>query len=185
MDLNKKKKQVPFGNSVFQIMNFIASEESPERIYRKVLLQLDQKEKAMKECYFRRKRREVDIEEIVKKLETAEEGFAKQRLEIDLEEAEFYLEDEIKLIEDCFIEIEAYKSILDKLPDFTREDFERSESEYWKQRLLLSANREVQSTGVVGIGNIEALEKIGLRFHKTEQGKIMFLEAQNEDKIEA
>lgn len=185
MDLNEKKKQVPFGNSVFQIMNFIASEESPERVYRKVLLQLDQKEKAMKECYFRRKRREVDIEEIVKKLETVPEGFEKQRLEIDLEEAEFYLEDEIKLIQDCMIEIEAYKKILETLPDYTREDFENSENEYWKQRLLSSANRELLSTGVIGVGNIEALEKIGLKYHRTQDGKILFLEATNEDKIEA
>ena len=184
MEINEKKKQVPFGNSVFQIMNFITSEETPERVYRKVLLQLDQKEKAMKECYFRRKRREVDIEEIVKKLETAS-GFEKQRLEIDLEEAEFYLEDEIKLIEDCIIEIEAYKKILETLPDYSREDFENSENEYWKQRLLSSANREYLSTGTVGVGNIEALEKVGLLFRKTEKGQIIFVEKQNEDKIEA
>lgn len=184
MDIDEKMKQVPFGNSAFQIYNFIAKEESPERAYRKVLLQLDQKNKAMKECYFRRKRREVDIEEIVKKLETAE-GFDKQRLEIDLEEAEFYLQDEMKLIEDCVLEIAVYKKILDELPDFTREQFENSELEYWKTRLLSSANKEYLSTGTVGVGNIEALEKIGLKFQRTEKGQIIFMEQPNENKIEA
>lgn len=183
MDINEKKKQVPFGNSVFQIMNFISSEETSERSYRKILLQLDQKEKAMKECYFRRKRKEIDIKEINLKLQNKKiKNFERERLEVDLEETEYSLEEEIKLIEDCIIEIEAYKKILEKLPEFTREDFENAENEYWKLRLLNNANRELISTGVVGIGTIESLEKIGLCYNKTKEGQIIFLEKSIESK---
>jgi len=176
MDIKEKVRQVPFGNSVFQIQHFIADQETPERKYRNVLLQWDSKMKAMKECQFRRKRKEIDIAEIEYKLEKGQlSEFDRKRLEIDLEEAEYGLEEEIKLIEDCIIEIKTYEDIISNLPEFTRAEFEKSERQYWKMRLIGDAEREIASTGVIGIGTLASLEKIGCpmgrRLIKDESGK--------------
>jgi hypothetical protein len=179
MDINEKMRQVPFGMSMFQIQRFVADQKSPERTYRQVLLQYDTKKKAMKECEFRRKRINIDIEEIEEKLRgDVVDEYQRKRLLVDLEEKEYNLEHEIKLIEDCVIEMKVYEDIISNLPDYTREEFESAELGYWKQRLLDNANREVLSKGFVGEGTIESLEKIGLTYRRNESGQIMFVETE-------
>ena len=172
-DYKDQLNSAPFGNSVFQIQQFIANQETPERSRRHVLLQLDQKQKAMNECKFRRQRREIDILEINEKLKSATE-FEKMRLLVDKAEAEYYLDAEIKLIEDCVIEIKAYEKILETLPEFTREEFEQGELNYWRIRLIKSADRELMSKGTIGEGNIQALEQVGvIGVQRDQQGKLL------------
>lgn len=185
MDINKLKEKmsnVPFGNSQFQIKNFIANEYTPERAYRKVLLQLDKKMKTMQECSFRRRRHEIDIAEIKEKLKTAE-NFEAERLKIDLEEKEYYLNEEIKLIEDCAIEIKTYEAILKELPETTRENFERSEFEYWKQRLISDANCEFKANGFIQANTLDSLNKIGFDMIKKD-GKTIIIEKEKIEEIE-
>lgn len=174
MEYKEKMKHVPFGNSTFQIVNFIAKQDGDPRTYRNILLQLDAKQKAMKECYFRRKRREIDIAEINTKLNKLFiNKYTKQRLLVDLEEAEYALEAEIKLIEDCVFEIRAYEKLLSELPEFTRDDFEKAESEYWKFRLFKDAERELLSAGTVSTGTLESLEKIGVIMQRDTAGRLV------------
>ena len=186
MIINEKMKEVPFGNSAFQIIHFTAKHETPERSYRSILLQLDSKNKVMQECYFRRKRREIDIREINEKLKTTI-SFDKERLEIDLEEAEYGLEAEIKLIEDCVFEIKVYEKLLEDLPEFTRENFENGERNYWKLRLIRQADLEFKTTGNVGTGTLDSMDRIGCFVQRNETGQLMVydtIDGQIEDKNE-
>lgn len=171
-------KNVPFGNSNFQIVNFTDGRETPQRRYKHCLLQLSQKLNALKESEFKRKRYHIDILEIKENLETAE-SFKKQRLEIDLEEKEYCLNVEIKLIEDCMIEIAVYEQILNSLPEFTREEFEQAEQEYWEKRLINDARREVIAFGSVSIQTIKSLEDIGMIVGKNKAGQIIYVRDNN------
>ena len=175
--LNQKFRSVPFGMSVFQIEHFNRGQETPERLYRNCLLQLSQKMRILKECEFRRKRFEIDLEEIEEKLQNTD-GFEKRRLEIDRDEKVFNLEQEIKLIEDCYIECKTYENILDQLPEFTREQFEDAEKFYWEKRLLADMRREVLSDGRVSKDTMEALEQIGIVTGKDQNGQIAYSKEQ-------
>jgi hypothetical protein len=170
----KKMKQIPFWQFCFPDCQFYRKDETPERSYRAILLNLDDREKALKESYFKRKRREIDIEEIKEKLKTAT-GFEKKRLEVDLEEAEWALEVEIKYIEDCLIEIETYKKLLSFFPEFTREDFEKAEIVYWKKRFMKQAQLEAYATGVISPQLLESLLKIGIEVTQRD-GRLVFVE---------
>jgi hypothetical protein len=172
--MQKLMRNVPFGMSVFQIEKFNRGMETPERLYRNCLLQLNQKMRALKECEFRRTRYEIDLEEIEAKLDKAE-GFERRRLEVDREEKIFNLTEEIKLIEDCYIECRTYENILDGLPEFTREQFENAEGEYWEKKLLNDMRREALSDGRVEKGTMEALEKIGITVGRNEAGQIAYV----------
>lgn len=183
MDISKikeKMKNVPFGNSIFQIEHFSRGNETPERAYRNCLLQLNQKIKALKECEFRRRRLDIDIQELSQKFEEAE-GFEKKRIAIDIEEKKFYLNEEVKLIEDCYIEIRVYENILSQLPDFSREDFEKAESIYWEKKLLADMQKEVSSLGYVQKDTMQSLEQIGIKVGKNEQGQIVYLKEGKND----
>ena len=182
MDLSKiqkKMRSVPFGMSVYQIEKFNRGQETPERLYRNCLLQLSQKIRALKECEFRRKRYEIDLEEIDERLKTAV-GFERRRLEIDREEKIFNLDGEIKLIEDCYIECQTYVRILDELPEFTRDQFENAEGVYWERKLLNDARHEVLSGARVSSDTIAALEQIGVVVGRNERGQVAYSTAKAE-----
>lgn len=174
-EIKAQFKNVPFGDSVFQINKFNRGQETPERLYRNCLLQLDKKIRALNECKFRRRRIEVDIAELKSKLHKAN-PFDKQRHEIDIEEKEYQLDNELKLIEDAFIEVETYRQILKTLPMFTREEFEKGEGEYWKRRLLGDMQNEVLSTGSVKHDTIKSLGQIGISVGRNEKGQIAYIE---------
>lgn len=171
-DLKEKMRDVPFGNSKFQILHFIAQEETPERVYRNCLLQLNQKIKSLKECSFRRRRREIEVKEIKSKINTVS-GLEKERLQVDLDEAQFYLDEEVKLIEDCMIEIKTYEKIIESLPSYSREDFEKSERVYWERKLLSDAVQDLKLRGTIDKGILKSLEKLGISI-KRSNGKIVF-----------
>lgn len=172
MDLNEVRelmRNVPFGNSQFQIQNFMEG-LTPERIYRNVLLQLHQKLNALDECRLSRKRTEIDIEEVKEKLLTAK-SFEAKRLEVDLEEKELQLKKDVKLIEDCLIEVQTYTKTLEGLPKYSREQFELAESGYWQKRLTLEADLELKSTGHISTGTLKSLIQIGAKIN--EQGQLV------------
>lgn len=177
--LQEQMRQVPFGNSVYQITRF-NKKETPERNYRHLLLQLSQKLKALKECEFRRRRFDIDLAEINEKLSSAT-GFEKERLLIDQEEKEYQLESEKKLIEDALVEIVTFEKALSVFPAFTREQFEQAEHGYWRQRLLNDAKRECLATGTISVGTLSSLEATGLIIGKNEKGQITYTEVEEDD----
>lgn len=181
-ELKKQMREVPFGNSLYQIENFTAGKETPERRKRNLLLQIDKKLQALSECNFRRRKYEIDIAEINEKLQT-ETGFAKERLLIDKEEKEEQLDNELKLIEDAMIELTAMDNMVAMLPKINREQFEANEKKYWRARLLGDARREYTSTGTISVGTITSLEETGLVVGRNETGKIIYTE-NNEGSLE-
>lgn len=171
---------MPFGNSVFQIQTFTDGKETPQRRCRHCLLQLRQKEQTMKECWFRQRRAEIDINEIKEKIQSAQ-GYEEQRLQIDLEEKQYQLDSETKLIEDCVVEIATYRKILEQLPKYTREEFEAAEPEYWGKRIIGDARREVVSSGCLSPQTIESLENLGFKISRNKEGCLVYTKENNND----
>lgn len=173
-ELREAMENVPFGNSQFQIEKFILDEPSPERQYRKALLQINQKLAALDECKFRRQRLEIDLEEIDDRIAKSKNKFEKQRLKIDKEEKELQLTKEVKLINDAIIEVETYYKVYSSLPKFTRKQFELSEYVYWERRLIADAERELLTTGRIDLGTLKSLNQINITPVRTEVGQIEF-----------
>lgn len=164
-------KHIPFGHSGFQIENFISKKETPERAYRQIMLEMNDKLIALKQCEFRRKRIEIDIKELDIKIAISS-GFEKQRAEVDLEEKLFTLSIENKLIEDAIIELNIYETLRKKFPQYTRQEFESSEYDYWKNRLLGEAKAQYLSSGRIDHGTLMTLEKINISVVKDEKNQL-------------
>lgn len=159
-EIKKAMQDVPFGNSHFQNVTFLA-QETPERQYRNVLLQMNQKLDALQKCQFNRRRAEIDIQEIEEKLSTAT-GHAKRRLEIDLEEKKWELSNEIKYIEDAIIEVNSFYQVFKGLPKITREQFEATEKDYWTKRLVKDAQLSIAASGAMDTGVAESIRLLGM-----------------------
>ena len=146
---------VPFGNSDFQISNFIINAGlTPERAFRAVCLTMREKIISLKEAFFNGKRTEVDLEELQARIEDpTTDRFAKRRTEIDYDEKFSRQADTEKLINDAVHEIEVLYAYWQKLPHPTRSQFEAAEEDYFK----LSLTKQV-----LGIdGAVGSLENMG------------------------
>jgi len=164
---------IPLGDSIFQIQHFILKDLPPGRQIRTCQLQLRKKLQAMEEYSFNRRLLEINRLEIIEKLEGVN-GYEKDRLQVELDKLNYALNSEQNLIEDCLTEIAVYESVLNSLPEMSREEFEIEERSYWTKRLLNDARREFLSMGTVSVGTLTSLENIGIEVKRDEQGLLTY-----------
>lgn len=157
-EINEASKEIPFGNSRFQNINFVLQGEiTPARTYRHCLLRLNNRLNALKEAYYSLQLEDVDIEEMQEKLLKANK-FKKRRLEIKIEQKQTNRIATQKMVDDCITEINDLYSAFQKLPKFTREEFEAEEREHFKLKLT----RDVSLSAFGGAaGALQSLDNMG------------------------
>lgn len=146
---------IPFGNSKFQIENFIINAaHTPERAYRAIGLTMRAKIQALREAYYALKKQEVDIEEAQEKIDSKYyTKWEKKRALIEIEQKQEMKRDTKKLINDALAELSILYGVFQKMPRFTREQFEAGERKYFEIRLQKMA---------LGIqGPFESLDNMG------------------------
>ena len=147
---------IPFGNSRFQIENFIINAaHTPERAYRAIGLTMRAKIQALREAYYNLKRQEVDIGEAQEKVDSqCHTKWEKKRALIDIEQKEEMKRDTKKLINDALAELSYLYAAFKKMPRYTREQFEAGERKHFEIRLNKMA---------LGIqGPFESLDNMGV-----------------------
>ena len=145
---------IPFGNSAFQIKNFIMNaQHTPERAYRAIGLTISAKIKALKETYYNLKKENINIEELEEKIAnpaTSKYDRARHKLEIEQKmENRSYTR---KLVNDALVEIDCLYAAYKKLPQFTRTEFEAGEKKYFEIKL------KKQAAGITGA--LESLDNM-------------------------
>ncbi len=146
---------IPFGNSDFQIANFIVNgAQTPHRAFRAVCLSLRDKILTLNEAYYNQLKFQVDLDELQEKIgDPATEKYARRRMEIDYEQKISQQRDNEKLILDAIHEVEFLYSYWQRLPHPTRAEFEAAEEDYFK----ISLTKQV-----LGIdGAVGSLENMG------------------------
>lgn len=153
-EMTEAFREIPFGNSQFQIDNFVInSQHTPERMYRATCLSSSAKIRALREAVYSRKKEDIDIAEIDEKLKSAT-GFDKQRLELDKQQKLENREYTNKLVEDALYELSRLYNTFKNLPKFTRTEFEQGEQKHFEIRL---------KKAVLGIqGARESLDNMGI-----------------------
>ena len=147
---------IPFGNSGFQIENFIINAaQTPERAYRSIGLGMRAKINALREAFYGLKKEDIEIEELTAKLKTDQlNDYERRKTILEIERKEEIRRDVRKLIKDAMAELAVFYRIFKKLPRFTREQFEAGERKYFEIRLKKIA---------LGIqGPFESLDNMGM-----------------------
>ena len=137
---------IPFENSQFQTENFvIAAQVTPERAYRAIGLRMHSKVQAVLEAKHARAKEDIDIEELQAKIDNPDtSSFDRRRAQLDID---FKLANRPytdKLMNDALTELNILYSHFQKLPRYTREQFELGEREHFDTKL----NRQL--TGLQG-----------------------------------
>lgn len=161
-EIEKSFMEIPFGNSDFQIENFIINAQiTPERAFRAVCLTLRAKIGALREEYYNQKRRQIDLDELQFKISNPDTNeFDRRRAMVDYEEKLAQVPDTQKLINDALHEVELLYEYWKKLPHPTRSEFESKEVEYYTNNLYR------QAVGITGAS--ESLLNMG--YALTEKG---------------
>ena len=175
-EIKKLAWDIPFGNTRFQIENFL-QEYTPERQLRMILLQMSEKISSLEKFKINRQRIELDLEELEEKISKSE-GRERKRLELDLIEKQLDHVASMKLVNDTIAEVQVYDNLLKQVEavvgKLTRDGFEAAEKKYWEARLLDDARATMTATGSVEKGVIQSLQKIGLTAVRSHEG-ISFL----------
>lgn len=137
---------IPFENSQFQTEHFVINAAlTPERAYRAIGLRMHNRLRALREAQFSRMREDVDIDEarsVIKNEKST--GFERRRAEITIQEKLANRPFTDKLINDALAELNVLYAHFQRLPRFTRQQFEDAEKDYFKESLTR------QLKGVVG-----------------------------------
>ncbi|OGP87134.1 MAG: hypothetical protein A2031_07980 [Deltaproteobacteria bacterium RBG_19FT_COMBO_43_11] len=156
---------IPFGNSAFQIQNFIINAQyTPERAYRAIGLTISTKIKALKEAYYGLKKENIDIEELQEKIADPATGkYDKARAELEIEKKKENRNWGKKLVNDALAELECLYVAYKKLPKLTRAEFEAGERKHFEIKLKKQAAGITGALESIDNMNVDLLEQNQLK----------------------
>jgi hypothetical protein len=134
IEVSKRSLQIPFGNSKWQIDSIVNEAKTSERAYRALLLNFTTKLNDLKTAERKRRKDVLKIKLLQEKIKKEKNKLERELLEIDIEEIESGFEYTNKLALDCVEELNYMWSFIEKLPKYTREEFEAGEIEHFKKR---------------------------------------------------
>lgn len=153
----------------FQIENFVVGQhDTPERRFAQCVTQLHILVCNIKRAEIQRKRILLDIRDLGKK-KSERNLLNLEEKQIDLEQIEFSLKGALS-------EFATYYTLFSNMKKFTYEEIQCAEPIYWSLRLARQSQEDIEATGRIGQGNIDALwqsKKIANPAHKfIEQRKV-------------
>ena len=160
-ELDKAFFDIPFGNSAFQIENFIINAAlTPARAYRAIGLGMSTKINDLRDAYYKLKKEDIDIEELRDKLANpAVNRYDRARIGLEIDQKREARRYTHKLINDALAELDCFYRAYKKLPPITRAEFEAEERKHFEIKL---GN---QAAGITGA--LESLDNI-----RIAEGKI-------------
>ena len=189
-EVSELSNQIPFGNSKFQTEKFIvASSITPARAYRSILLNLKESLSKISSSYDSLRLSEKNFEKEIKKLKAqakkTKDSLKKEILNNEIRRMVVAKNLERKTINDLVEESKVLYHHLNKLPKYTREEFEKAEGIYYLESL------KRQAMGLTGAKNsllsmfedIKALENFEEKYEALPEDQKHLLEKITEESL--
>jgi cell fate (sporulation/competence/biofilm development) regulator YmcA (YheA/YmcA/DUF963 family) len=187
LNIEKRFYNIPFENSNFQNNAFVvAAQITPERAYRAIGLRIHSKLRALQENYFNERKSEIRIGELQELIESsATSKWDKMRHELEIEQiltSRPYTE---KLKNDAMQEIACLYAHLEKLPEYTREEFEAGEMQHFietskRQTNGITGGEESLVNMIKDIPALEAYKEAVIQITDNSQLDLLRLNMQNQ-----
>jgi hypothetical protein len=187
LNIEKRFYNIPFENSNFQNNAFVvAAQITPERAYRAIGLRIHSKLRALQENYFNERKSEIRIGELQELIESSSTSkWDKMRHELEIEQiltSRPYTE---KLKNDAMQEISCLYAHLEKLPEYTREEFEAGEMQHFietskRQTNGITGGEESLVNMIKDIPALEAYKEAVIQITDNSQLDLLRLNMQNQ-----
>lgn len=154
MKIEDAIKEIQQSQSKYQYEKFVIGQhDSPEMQYYQTVVEASSRIRTLKETELRLKKIEAEIEELLetgKKSDAIEAEIKKLNIE-DIKLGLIGQRRELQILEDIFNEF----------PNYTREEIEAAQPEYWHRRLMRTAQLQLMS-GHVDWAQLEAIHQAGI-----------------------
>lgn len=135
--------------SNYQIERFVVGEHATvERQFMQCVLELQTKLSNIKKG-------RIQLRKLNKKLASEQDDDEKELISIDIEDLELSLKSQMR-------EAGTLYAIYTSMPKFTYQELQQAEEKYWTLRLAKQAQLDVESTGRISVGNLDALRMAGI-----------------------
>lgn len=169
---------VPKGNSAFQTAAFGTNHVQPQRTRRAVILEINSLEATLHENKERyqslladrriAQRKAKKLEQTIRKMkedgkdpdDIADREDELLKINAQIERDDFTAKRTEALANDALIKLQELIEILNKLPDCSRDEFEKLEGSYFLQRILQEAVQQYAFEGRINAGTIDTLMRI-------------------------
>lgn len=142
-EILKYADEVPFGNSDFQNKHVIVDmEKSPHRAFRHASLRILDRLNALNECYYTLRENEITIKKLERDLESEKDELERELIQIKIDKIKSNYPYTKKLIKDAIREIEVLYPIIKNIGYLSREDFEKYELEYFKNKYITQLTKD-------------------------------------------
>lgn len=157
IDLQDSFDAVAQPRSDYQLEHFVVKDhETQERQFLQVVIELQAKSSVLRRAVVNRRK-------LMKRIKAEQDADEKELLLIDLEDLDFGMKGAVR-------EFNTLYGLYAQLPRFTAEDIQKAEADYWRIRLTRQAAIDVEATGRIGTGNLNALRQADL-FPTDEKSK--------------
>lgn len=154
--VEKRALPIPFGNSKFQIDSIVAESHTPERAYRALLLNYHKRFNDLKMGSINRRKNENKIRQLQKQADLENDELKREELLLQIEEISSMFAYENKLADDCIEELKYMQGMIEKMPEYSRNDFEKAEGKYFELKAGNKPNLQLPET--IKHGEIKCLE---------------------------
>jgi hypothetical protein len=154
MKIEDAIKEIQQSQSKYQYEKFVIGQhDSPEMQYYQTVVEASSRIRNLKETELKIKKLEAEIEELLK---TGKKSDAIQAeiLGLQIEETNLQLIGQRR-------ELEILEDIFSQYPNYTREEIEAAQPEYWNRRLIRTAQLQLMS-GHVDWAQLEAIHQAGI-----------------------
>lgn len=148
-----KFKEVPFGNSLYQEINFvIGSSLTPGRAYRQIGLKIQELLVNLQEAWYKCRLGQLQIEKMKKKIGQTDDEIDRKIIALKIEKKSSENLIHKKLLRDAIVSLQFMYSVLDIFPEYSGEKFEAEEAAHFQ----ISLDRQLNNV----VGAIEARQNM-------------------------
>ncbi len=151
-------EEIPFGNSDFQNKHVIIDmEKSPHRAFRHASLRILDRLNALNECYYTLRENEITIKKLERDLNNEKDELEKELIQIKIDKIKSTYPYTKKLIKDAIRGIEVLYPILENIGHLSREEFEKCELEYFKNKYITQLTKDSVKDSLDTLTSTESL----------------------------
>lgn len=166
-ELIKAFDEIQMARTPYQLEHFVIGQhDTEEQRYAQCVLELQIKYDTIKRAILGREK--LHLEKI--KIDNESKEFSQKNNQIDArikaidaENKQLDIDEQDRAMKGALREFRALYCIFKTFKkNYTRDDLDKSQPDYWNKRLVRQANQDMLANGRIGVGNADALRMIGL-----------------------
>jgi len=163
-DLLKAFNEIQMARTPYMLEHFVVGQHlTREQQYAQCVCELQIKYDVIRRALLGREKLQIERAKLEREAMGIEDSGDRRIKSIEAEMKALDVEGQDRAMKGALREFTALYAIFKTFDkQYTREELNKAQHEYWPKRLTMQANQDILATGRVGVGNIDSLRMIGM-----------------------